>query len=130
MGTMDPRALEQLDVVNIDALAMRIVRSAEGAVSIIEESGRRSLAKTLLKRHALGTVFAGNESLLVEEFAFLTGRGTTDPETYYELRRRDGIPLAPGPTESASGRRTRSIGVSSIGRNALTTRCYASARSS
>ena len=26
MGTMDPRALERLDVVNIDALAMRIVR--------------------------------------------------------------------------------------------------------
>ena len=44
MGTMDPRALERLDVVNIDALAMRIVRSGSGAMSIMEESGRRSLA--------------------------------------------------------------------------------------
>ena len=96
MGTMDPRALERLDVVNVDALAMRIVRGASGAVSIMEESGRRSLAGSLLKRHALGTVFAGNESLLLEEFdAFLTGRGTTDPETYFALRRRGGgIPLS------------------------------------
>lgn len=96
MGTMDPRALERLDVVNVDALAMRIMRGASGAVSIMEESGRRSLAGSLLKRHALGAVFAGNESLLLEEFdAFLTGRGTTDPETYFALRRRGGgIPLS------------------------------------
>ena len=96
MGTMDPRALEQLDVVNVDALAMRIVRGASGIVSIMEESGRRSLAGSLLKRHALDAVFAGNESLLLEEFdAFITGRGTTDPETYFAIRRRGGgIPLA------------------------------------
>jgi hypothetical protein len=95
MGTMDPRALERLDIVNVDALAMRIVRRASGAVSIMEESGRRSLAGSLLKRHALVAVFAGNESLLLEEFdAFITGRGTTDPETYFALRRRGGgIPL-------------------------------------
>jgi hypothetical protein len=96
MGTMDPRALERLDIVNVDALAMRIVRGASGPVSIMEESGRRSLAGSLLKRHALGVVFAGNESLLLEEFdAFITGRGTTDPETYFALRRRGGgIPLS------------------------------------
>ena len=96
MGTMDPRALERLDVVNVDALAMRIVRGASGAVSIMEESGRRSLAGSLVKRHALDAVFAGNESLLLEEFdAFITGRGTTDPETYFALRRRGGgIPLS------------------------------------
>jgi hypothetical protein len=96
MGTMDPRALERLDVVNVDALAMRIVRGTSGAVSIMEESGRRSLAGSLLKRHGLGSVFVGNESLLLEEFdAFLTGRGTTDPETYFALRRRGGgIPLS------------------------------------
>jgi hypothetical protein len=96
MGTMDPRALEHLDVVNVDALAMRIVRSASGAVSILEDSARRSLATALLKRHGLGSVFAGNESLLIEEFdAFLTGRGTTEAETYFALRRRGGgIPLS------------------------------------
>ena len=96
MATMDRRALERLDVVNVDALAMRIVRGASGAVSIMEESGRRSLAGSLLKRHALGAVFAGNESLLLEEFdAFITGRGTTNPETYFALRRRGGgIPLS------------------------------------
>jgi superfamily I DNA/RNA helicase len=93
---MDPRALERLDVVNVDALAMRIVRSRSGAVSIIEESARRSLAGALLKRHGLGSLFAGNESLLLEEFdAFITGRGTTEPEAYFALRRRGGgIPLA------------------------------------
>jgi AAA domain len=91
MGTMDPRALERLDVVNVDALAMRIVRGSSGAVSIMEESGRRPLAGSLLKRHALGAVFAGNESLLLEEFdAFITGRGTTDPESHFALRRRGG----------------------------------------
>ena len=45
MGTMDPRALERLDVVNIDALAMRIVRNQSGAATIMEESGRRALAQ-------------------------------------------------------------------------------------
>jgi hypothetical protein len=95
MGTMDPRALEQLDVVNIDALAMRIVRDHSGPVAIMEESGLRSLAASLMKRHTLGPQFAGNEGLLLEEFdAFLSGRGTTDPETYFALRRRGGgIPL-------------------------------------
>ena len=96
MGTMDPRALERLDIVNIDSLAMRIVGSTSRAVSIMEESGRRSLARSLMERHGLGSVFAGNESLLLEEFdAFLTGRGTTDPESYFALRRRGGgIPLS------------------------------------
>jgi superfamily I DNA/RNA helicase len=93
---MDPRALERLDVINVDALAMRIVRSVSGPVPIMEESARRSIAGVLMKRHVLGSVFAGNESLLLEEFdAFLTGRGTTDPEAYFALRRRGGgIPLS------------------------------------
>jgi superfamily I DNA/RNA helicase len=97
MGTMDPSALERLDVVNVDALAMRIVREATGQnVAIVDADKRRSIAKTLLDRHELKALLAGNESLLLEEFdAFLSGRGTTDPESYFALRRRGGgIPLS------------------------------------
>jgi hypothetical protein len=97
MGTMDRRALDRLDIVNIDALAMRIVRGASGhGVAIAEEDRRRRVAKALLARHDLTRQFASNESLLLEEFdAFITGRGTTRPEDYFDLRRRGGgIPLA------------------------------------
>jgi superfamily I DNA/RNA helicase len=96
MGTMDTKALERLDIVNVDALAARIVRSASEPISIMEESGRRALTGILMKRHGLARVFGGNESLLLEEFdAFITGRGTTDTEAYFALRRRGGgIPLS------------------------------------
>jgi hypothetical protein len=96
IGTMDAKALQRLDIVNVDALAARIVRSAGEPISIMEESGRRALTGILMKRRGLGRVFAGNESLLLEEFdAFITGRGTTDPDAYFALRRRGGgIPLS------------------------------------
>lgn len=95
MATMDARALEQLDVINIDSLAMRIVGSRDGRVQIIEESARRSLAGALMRRHNLAAVFAGNETLLLEEFdAFISGRGMTELDEYVGLRRRGGgIPL-------------------------------------
>lgn len=96
IGTMDSRALDRLEIVNVDALAMRIVRQATGRnAAIIQPDRRRSLAKSSLERHRLATLFAGNESLLLEEFdAFLSGRGTTDPEEYFRLRRRGGgLPL-------------------------------------
>jgi len=96
MGTMDKTALEHLDVVNVDALAMRIVREATGEnAAIIEPDKRRAVGKALLAEHGLKELLAENEDLLLEEFdAFLSGRGTTDPESYYALRRRGGgIPL-------------------------------------
>lgn len=76
---------------------MRIVRDATGrGVAIAEEDRRRRVAKALLEQHDLGRQFANNESLLLEEFdAFISGRGTMEPENYFELRRRGGgIPLA------------------------------------
>jgi len=96
MQTLEPRALERLEVVNLDALALRIVNVAGGGpVSIVDGARRSSIAKTLLPRHGLTGLFSGNENLLLEEFdAFLTGRGTTEPEDYFALRRRGGgIPL-------------------------------------
>jgi hypothetical protein len=95
-GTLDPKAVERLDLVNIDSLAMRIVSQATDAeVAFIEDDKRRALARRLLADHGLKELMAENEGLLLEEFdAFLSGRATTDPEDYYALRRRGGgIPL-------------------------------------
>ena len=97
MGTMDAEALARLDVVNVDRLAWRIVNNATGKKPLLAEFDRRdSIARTLLEKHTLGSTFAGNQSLLLEEFdAFVSGRGTEDPEEYFALRRRGGgIPLA------------------------------------
>lgn len=102
MAIMDPRALERLDVVNLDSLARRIVTDAgEGNVSVADGSRRHAIAKALLAKHDLGSTFAANEGLLIEEFdGFIAGRGTTDAEEYLTLRRRGGgIPLNRGQRE-------------------------------
>lgn len=92
MGLMDPKALERLDVVNLDRLVVRILRDATGSSpNIIADEKRQSIAKGLLERHGLARVMAGNPSLLLEEFdAFLSGRGVDDLDDYLALRRRGG----------------------------------------
>lgn len=95
IGMMDSRALDRLDVVNIDALANRIARGAGQRIEVVDQDQRRSIARELLGKHDLHNRLAGNEDLLLEEFdAFLTGRGITDEQVYYDLHRLGGgLPL-------------------------------------
>jgi superfamily I DNA/RNA helicase len=92
MGLLDERALERLDVRNIDVLARDLVAEGnDGALNIISSSDRQKLAEPLLKRHGIDSVMAGNSQLLLDEFdAFIAGRGIEELDDYLVLRRRGG----------------------------------------
>lgn len=92
MGLLDARALERLDVRNIDVLARDLVAEANGgALNIASSSDRQKLVEPLLKRHGLDGAMAANSQLLLDEFdAFLAGRGIDELDDYLALRRRGG----------------------------------------
>jgi superfamily I DNA/RNA helicase len=92
MGLLDDRALERLEVRNIDVLARDIVSEAnDGALNIASSTDRQKIVEPLLKRHGLYGAMAGNSQLLLDEFdAFLVGRGIEELDGYLALRRRGG----------------------------------------
>ena len=77
MGLLDARALDRLDVRNVDVLARELVADANGgSVNIASSTDRQKLVEPLLKRHGLDGAMAANSQLLLDEFdAFLAGRG-------------------------------------------------------
>jgi superfamily I DNA/RNA helicase len=92
MGLLDSRALERLEVRNIDQLARQLVAEARaGKLTILDAAQRQKLAEPLLARHGLSRAMGGNAQVLLDEFdAFLAGRGISDVDAYLELRRRGG----------------------------------------
>ncbi len=92
MGLLDERALEHLDLQNIDVLARNLVAGANGGkVDILNATERQRHVEPLIKRHGLEKAMAGNPALLMDEFdAFITGRGIDDLDGYLSLRRRGG----------------------------------------
>ncbi|MEJ7784055.1 MAG: UvrD-helicase domain-containing protein [Solirubrobacteraceae bacterium] len=92
MGLLDARALERLDVRNIDVLARELVAEANGGeVNIASPSDRQKIVEPLLKRHGLEGAMAANSQLLLDEFdAFLAGRGIDELDDYLAVRRRGG----------------------------------------
>jgi hypothetical protein len=101
MDLLDPKALEHLEVGNVDVLARGIVAEAHGRVEILNDDRRRNIVIPLIKRHGLDTRIGDTAQLLLDEFdAFLTGRGIDDLDAYLALRRRGGgSPLARGDRE-------------------------------
>jgi mRNA-degrading endonuclease RelE of RelBE toxin-antitoxin system len=91
MGLLDAKALENLCVENLDAIAFRIVAENGERPNIMPQPERIQIARTLLAEHRLFRRFAGNASLLLEEFdAFITGRNLDDPVDYLTIDRRGG----------------------------------------
>lgn len=92
MGLLDPKALERLEIRNVDALAHGLVAGAiSGELVILEATDRQKLVESLMKRHGLRTIMADNAQLLIDEFdAFLAGRGVDQLDAYLALRRRGG----------------------------------------
>ena len=92
MGLLDAKALERLEVRNIDVLARSLVADARaGELVILDGPARQKIAESLLKRHGLGKAMADSTQLLLDEFdAFLAGRDLDDLEAYLALRRRGG----------------------------------------
>lgn len=92
MGLLDERALERLEVRNIDALARQLVADSQrGPLSIVDSAQRQKLVEPLIRRHGLAKAMADNPQLLLDEFdAFLAGRGIDELDEYLALRRRGG----------------------------------------
>lgn len=66
MELLDARALERLDVRNMDVLARDLVATANGGVlTIASGTDRQKLVEPLLKRHGLEQAMAGNTQLLL-----------------------------------------------------------------
>jgi hypothetical protein len=92
MGLLDARALERLEIRNLDALARDLVATAYGReMVIVDPQMRTKLVAPLIKRHGLQGWLADNPLMLLDEFdAFLAGRAITELNEYLSLRRRGG----------------------------------------
>ncbi len=92
MGLLDDRALERMDVRNIDVIARDLVAGAHpDGIAILDQAEREKLVEPLLTRHGLGGALAASAQLLLGEFdGFIAGRGIERLEDYLALRRRGG----------------------------------------
>jgi mRNA-degrading endonuclease RelE of RelBE toxin-antitoxin system len=92
MGLLDDRALERMDVRNIDVVARELVATAHGgSIAILDPAERQKVVEPLLMRHDLAGPLAASAQLLLGEFdGFIAGRGIERLEDYLALRRRGG----------------------------------------
>ena len=93
MGLLDEQAVAGLEITNVDALAMQVLKegTGRGSIDVLDEPARQKLAEPLLQRFRLDDLCGGSVSVLLDEFdKFLFGRGIADLEDYLALRRRGG----------------------------------------
>lgn len=92
MGLLDHRALERLEVRNLDRLTRELVAEAhDGRLNLVGATDRQKLVEPLIKRHGLDAAMAANPQLLLDEFdAFIAGRGIEHLDEYLLLQRRGG----------------------------------------
>lgn len=93
MGLLDDKALQRLDIRNIDVIARDLAAEARDRKEpkILEAIERQNLVEPLLTRYRLDKAMAANPQLLLNEFdAFISGRGIDDVDDYLALRRRGG----------------------------------------
>ena len=91
MGLLDEQAGPNLEITNVDALAMSVLREGLGGkgIEVLDEDARAKLAEPLIRQFKLESITGSNVGVLLDEFdKFLFGRGIADLEDYLALRRR------------------------------------------